>query len=159
MKRVRRYTPTYHTWRAMKYRAQQSHHEKDTKYRAMGMCEEWKVFLNFYRDMGERPDGLTIERIDNLKGYSKENCKWGTKSEQNINKSHWKKPNKYGYTGIKFHRVGSGGKHFMAMCRGKYVGYFLTIKEAALAYDQKAKELYGNKALLNFPEEEYGDRI
>ena len=49
------------------------------------MCEEWKSFDNFYRDMGDRPDGKTLDRIDNSKGYFKENCRWATHKEQQNN--------------------------------------------------------------------------
>jgi hypothetical protein len=43
-------------------------------------------FENFLADMGEKPRGLTLERIDNAKGYSKSNCKWATRSEQQKNR-------------------------------------------------------------------------
>lgn len=44
-------------------------------------------FENFLADMGERPKGKTLDRIDNTKGYFKDNCRWATQSEQNRNKS------------------------------------------------------------------------
>lgn len=147
-------TPTWNSWRAMKYRANSSLRDKDKTYRDLGVCEEWLKFENFYRDMGDRPEGTSIERIDNLKGYSKDNCKWATKSEQNINKSHWKKPNKHGYTGVKYYKKGSGGKHYIATCGGEYICYTHTAEEAAKAYDREAYKLYGDKAILNFMKEE-----
>jgi hypothetical protein len=55
--------------------------------RGIDVCAEWADFAQFYADMGPRPTPKhTLERIDNNAGYSKSNCKWATKSEQNRNK-------------------------------------------------------------------------
>jgi len=53
--------------------------------RGITICESWLVFENFYEDMGDRPEGKTLERMNNSKGYYKENCKWATTKEQNRN--------------------------------------------------------------------------
>ncbi len=55
--------------------------------RGIKVCERWKEFKNFHEDMGDCPDGLEINRIDNNKGYFKENCEWTTRKRQmrNIN--------------------------------------------------------------------------
>ncbi len=63
----------------------------NTKYKNYGgrgikVCDEWLYnFPKFVIDMGERPDGYQLDRIDNQKGYSKENCRWVSKYEQMAN--------------------------------------------------------------------------
>lgn len=54
--------------------------------RGITICERWLVFRNFLTDMGERPPGLSIERIDNNRGYEPGNCKWASPAEQSRNK-------------------------------------------------------------------------
>lgn len=52
------------------------------------MCEQWKSFEAFLKDMGECPNKLTtLDRIDNTKGYEPSNCRWATKTEQCLNRS------------------------------------------------------------------------
>lgn len=67
-----------------------NHVERDTenKYinRGISYSPEWECFDTFLKDMGERPEGTTLDRIDNSIGYSKENCKWSTPVEQARNR-------------------------------------------------------------------------
>lgn len=71
---------------------QRCENPKDAKYgdygaRGIRVCEEWRVdFRNFLRDMGQKPAGLTLDRIDNDGHYCKANCRWATQREQNTNK-------------------------------------------------------------------------
>ncbi|HNA61994.1 MAG TPA: hypothetical protein PKW79_02840 [Rhabdochlamydiaceae bacterium] len=82
-------TPTYESWRAMKRRVLNKNNNSYDRYggRGIGICAEWlHSFETFYSDMGKRPDGMTLDRIDNGNGYSKDNCRWATASEQQRNK-------------------------------------------------------------------------
>lgn len=84
-------TPEYSIWRNMKNRCYNSKTQHYDRYggRGITVCDEWRdSFETFYRDMGDRPSSEhTLDRKDNDKGYSKENCRWATKQEQGNNKS------------------------------------------------------------------------
>lgn len=80
-------SPTWYSHKGMLYRCQDPGSNQYANYQARGItvCERWQTFANFLEDMGERPDGKTLDRIDNDKGYSKENCRWATLQEQGRN--------------------------------------------------------------------------
>lgn len=54
--------------------------------RGITVCERWHTSVNFVADISDRPDGYLLDRIDNDKGYSPDNCKWSTRKEQNSNR-------------------------------------------------------------------------
>lgn len=89
-------TPTYRSWQAMISRCTRPSTGAFQQYGAKGVtvCQRWHKFDNFLADMGVRPEGTSIDRIDNERGYELSNCRWSTRSEQNKNRRPWKKKNK-----------------------------------------------------------------
>ena len=81
-------TKIYLIWNAMKQRCFNKKHPAYKKYggRGITVCKSWLQFENFYKDIGEKPEKLSLDRLDNNKGYSKENCRWATSKQQNNNR-------------------------------------------------------------------------
>ena len=82
-------TGTYSSWNKMMtrcYYPSELSTFKNYKGRRITVCERWRNFVNFFTDMGDRPEGLTLERLDNDRGYEPDNCKWATRKEQAQNR-------------------------------------------------------------------------
>ena len=81
-------TKTHITWLQMKARCNNKSNlaYKDYGGRGITVCQSWNNFENFLNDMGQRPKGMSLERKDNEKGYSPENCIWATAKAQASNR-------------------------------------------------------------------------
>lgn len=80
--------PLYQTWIDMRRRCENPKNKVYKHYGARGItvCERWQNFADFVADMGDRPDGTTLERREGHKGYEPDNCFWATPEQQNNNR-------------------------------------------------------------------------
>jgi len=130
-------TRLHRIWKAMRTRTKNANADKNNRYinRGIDCCKGWDDYIVF-RDWSLEngySDELSIDRIDNDKGYYKDNCRWATREEQqrNINKQ---KNNKVGYKGVYY--CNTYYKYVSKLyCNGKtnHLGYFDNIDEAIKA--------------------------
>lgn len=139
------HTKEYKAWNKMKarcYRPNDS--EWSYLYEGVTVCERWlESFENFYADMGPRPAGTSLDRIDPSGNYEPSNCRWTNPTEQSYNqKLH--SSNKSGKSGVYFRedrnkwcaRISKERKHY-------HLGHFDTFEEAVAAREKAELELYG----------------
>lgn len=119
MKHSGKETGAYTSWRGMNDRCSNPNNKMWDRYggRGVTVCEQWQKFEKFLEDMGDRPDGHTIERIDSDKGYEPGNCKWVPRARQNCNKKGNRMLTIYGKTMClaDWHRIVEGGVSYSAI--------------------------------------------
>jgi hypothetical protein len=81
-------SPEWKSWQGMRQRCDNPLHDAYTRYGGRGITYDprWADFKAFFEDMGKRPSGTSLDRINNDVGYSKENCRWATQKEQASNR-------------------------------------------------------------------------
>jgi hypothetical protein len=79
-------TPTYKSWHQMHQRCSGKHGHDYYLVNGIKVCERWDNFENFYADMGDRPTGTTLDRIDGTRGYEPGNCRWADLETQANNR-------------------------------------------------------------------------
>ena len=144
------HSKTYNCWSNLKQRCNNPNNKDYKKYggRGIKVCDRWlNSFENFLEDMGEAPEGMSIDRTNNDGNYEPNNCRWTTSETQSRNcRGSTNSLSKY--KGVSKHQ-----KIWRARIRYNkkeiYIGGFSSEIEAAKAYNNKAFELWGENAYLN----------
>lgn len=132
-----RYTREYNIWDKM---IQRCHNHKHTSYDSYGgrgifVCDEWKSsFSNFYKDVGDCPDpSFTLDRIDNNKGYNKNNYRWTDRVTQSRN-TRMSSRNNSGTRGVSYNKRDDKWKAYISVDKkSMYLGYFNKKEDAIKA--------------------------
>ncbi len=147
------FTPEYRIWAGMKSRCLNKNETQFFNYggRGIKVCQEWiDSFESFYNDVGPRPTkNHSIDRIDNDKGYHKDNVKWSLPKEQCANRRGWSNSSS-SFKGVSWHKkckkwaanIYISGNH-------KSLGHYTDERMAALAYNKEAYDQWGDDANLN----------
>ena len=138
-------TPTYRSWMKMKERCYLKSYAEKEFYQDIGIkvCDRWlESFENFYEDMGERPEGMTLDRIDFTKDYTPENCRWADLTMQAFNCKVYK-TNKTGRTGVHLDSNGTYSARIGYRGEDILLGSGLSFEEACNVRSSAEIKYYG----------------
>lgn len=149
MRAFRLREPLYTTYQGMISRCYSKNNVAYHRYggRGIGVCREWKGhFQRFKADMGSKPSPLhSLDRIDNDKGYSPDNCRWATQTEQHMNRGIFSR-NTSGVQGVSRSPKSAKLPWRAYVTKNKkqiHLGYFKTFQEAVMARKNGAEKHYG----------------
>lgn len=143
-------TSVYKTWQMMINRCTNKNYDSHERYQYRKPPEKWNTFQGFWDDMEDGYiEGMSLERVDNDKPYSKENCIWADRYTQAQNQTNRPVNSSSGYYGIQ-----KNYRQFEANIQAfgvkHYLGLFKTAKEAAMVRDKFITD-NNTKHRLNFP--------
>lgn len=149
-----RSSPTYRSWISMRRRCLNPKTAGYDQYggRGIQLDPRWLDFRNFLDDMGERPNGTTLDRKDNDGNYNKANCRWATPKQQRSNQRDGIYAVRKNGLPRGVYRTHSDASYYATISVNnypRYLGSFHSVDEAALAYNKAAIELRGRFAILN----------
>lgn len=166
-------TGAYKSWVKMRERCNKEYSKEYKNYgeRGIKVCERWDDnFQNFYDDMGDRPAGHSLDRVDNSRGYSPDNCRWATQTQQGRNKYGLQRNNKTGVKGVKWDEKYPGNFYAVATWRdlngnqksksfsvkklGKEMAFELAVKYRKAVIDE-LNDKGANYGLGHFIEEKF----
>lgn len=127
-------TRTHKSWLSMRERCNNPNNTRYSRYGGRGIiyCKEWDNFERFLKDMGKRPPGTSLDRIDNDGNYTPENCRWATAQEQNLNKSVQSR-NSLGVKGVLLSKSGSYQATIVRDKKSYSLGSYSSLDEAIVA--------------------------
>lgn len=139
-------TKLYKVWDTMKQRCANPLSKSFRHYggRGIGVCDRWlDSFENFLEDMGECPEGMSLDRIDVNGHYEPSNCRWATASEQGFNQRKSRR-NTSGRTGVSWYlSTGKWTAQIVVNMKQIHLGTFTTFEEAVAAREKAEIDYYG----------------